>query len=149
MMVYSVYSVKSGPLKLFIWLSKLLYICLRHIETVYLEVYANVFWFFFDKMVGFLTQPFYNNLVNVSSTPLTLFIGSFQNIAYMLQTLNACSSLMVIFFYAPLFSMAGYIVSLLSVCLSILSYPYVTKIVSVRYLLKRSVYWIQILYTGI
>ena len=93
---------------------------------MYLEVYANVFCFFFDKMVGFLTQPFYNNLVNVSSTPLTLFIGSFQNIAYMLQTLNACASLMVIFFYAPLFSMVGYIVSLLSVC------PSVRPVLSIR-----------------
>ena len=37
----------------------------------------------------------------------------------------------------------GHIVSLLSVCMS------VCKMVSVHYLLKRLVYWIQILYTGI
>ena len=46
----------------------------------------------------------------------------------------------------------GHIVSTLSVRTSVpsvLSVPTVTKMISVQYLLKRSVYWIQILYTGI
>ena len=40
----------------------------------------------------------------------------------------------------------GHIVSPLSVCRSV---PYVTQMVSVRYHLKRLLYWIEILYTGI
>ena len=61
-----------------------------------------------------------------------------------------------IFFMPPPFSMGGHIVSPLSVRPSIPSVslfhpsvPYATQMVSVRYLLKISVYWIEILYTGI
>ena len=58
-----------------------------------------------------------------------------------------------IFFMPPPFSMGGggggggrHIVSPLSVRTSV---PYVTLLVTVRYLLKGLVYWIEILYTGI
>ena len=46
----------------------------------------------------------------------------------------------------PPFSIGVHIVSLLSVGPSV---PYVTLLVSVRYLLKGLVYWIEMLYTGI
>ena len=54
------------------------------------------------------------------------------------------------FYYAPPFLMGRHKVSPLSIRpsrQSVLSVPYVTQMVSV--LLKRLVYWIQILYTGI
>ena len=44
---------------------------------------------FFDKMTGFLTQPFSNNCIMVDSayfvksTPLRAYIGSFQHFANM------------------------------------------------------------------
>ena len=52
-------------------------------------------------------------------------------------------------YYAPAIFNGGHIVSPLSVHTSVLSVPYVTLLVSVRYLLKGLVYWIEILYTGI
>ena len=56
------------------------------------------------------------------------------------------------FFMPPPFSVGGHIVSPLSVRTYVPSrpsVPYVTVLVSVQYLLKRLVYWIEILYTGI
>ena len=47
------------------------------------------------------------------------------------------------------FSMERHIVSPLSVRPSQPSVPYITQMVSVRYLLKRLVYWIEILYTQV
>ena len=56
------------------------------------------------------------------------------------EQLVACGPLV----YAPaIFNGGG--ISLLSVRPSV---PYITQTVSVRYLLKRLVYWIDILYTG-
>ena len=50
--------------------------------------------------------------------------------------------------YAPaIFNGGGHIVSPLSIR-PVPSLPYVTLLVSVRYLLKGLVYWIEILYTG-
>ena len=43
----------------------------------------------------------------------------------------------------------GHIVSPLFIRTSVPSVPYVTQMVSLRYLLKGLVYWIEILYTGI
>ena len=48
-------------------------------------------------------------------------------------------------FYAPaIFNVGAYSITAI-ICPS---HPYVTKMVSVQYLLKSLVYWIQILYTG-
>ena len=58
------------------------------------------------------------------------------------------------FFMPPPFSM-GRVYSITAVrtyvrpILSVPSVPYVTQMVSVQYLLKKLVYWIEILYTGI
>ena len=53
-------------------------------------------------------------------------------------------------FVMPLpFSMGVHIVSPLSIRMSVPSIPYVTLLVSVRYLFKGLVYWIEILNTGI
>ena len=61
------------------------------------------------------------------------------------------------FFYAPTIfnggggggEWGGGAYSITAVCTSVPSVPYVTLLVSVRYLLKGLVYWIEILYTGI
>ena len=61
-------------------------------------------------------------------------------------------SLFMFVFMPPPFSMGVHIVLPLSVrpsSPSVLSVLYVTKMVSIQYLLKRLVYWIQILYTDI
>ena len=59
---------------------------------------------------------------------------------------------MVDFFYAPaIFNGGAYSITAVRMYVrpSVPSVPYVTLSVSVRYLLKGLVYWIEILYTGI
>ena len=90
---------------------------------------------------------------HLPNLPIKVVLGKSVINSYIYTILFLCD-----IFYAPPFSIGGgggggqHIVSPLSVrtaIQSLPSIPYVTQMVSVRYLLKKFVYWIEVLYTGI